>query len=380
MLEDEERGGRPRALLLSSVDIGSWQESHRREPLPGGDLPYGMGELRRSFDLAWEAARYDSSLGSRLTRTAAGAVRRLTPAYQGGLTAVRALAAHPGADVAVSAFENAGYGLASVQRALRGDRRVPHVMVICWLADDLRDFSPRRRRALGRVVSSAAALCVLSANQVPILCDGLGVDPTRLHVVPFGVDADHYSPHQVAEPPGGGGVVAVGSDSRRDYATLFRAVELSGVPVTLSCHPRNLAGLKVPERVTLVSLFGAKYRALLHSADLVVTPTVGPAYPSGQSVVLEAMAMRRPTLTTDSPAMRDYVTSGVHGALVPPRDPIALAEQMTALLDDEARRAQLADAGHERVRSEFTQARMWDAIAEVMRSASRGSAASRSRV
>ena len=57
-----------------------------------------------------------------------------------------------------------------------------------------------------------------------------------------------------------------------------------------------------------------------------MTPTIAPAYPSGQSVVLEAMSMGRATLTTDSPAMREYVADGVDGVLVRPRDPAHMAE------------------------------------------------------
>jgi glycosyltransferase involved in cell wall biosynthesis len=44
--------------------------------------------------------------------------------------------------------------------------------------------------------------------------------------------------------------------------------------------------------------------------------------------VLEAMAMGRPIITTDSPGCRETVQEGVNGYLVPPRDSAALADAM----------------------------------------------------
>ena len=49
--------------------------------------------------------------------------------------------------------------------------------------------------------------------------------------------------------------------------------------------------------------------------------------------VLEAMAMARPIITTDSPGCRETVRDGVNGFLVPPRNPSALAEAMMALIE-----------------------------------------------
>lgn len=42
----------------------------------------------------------------------------------------------------------------------------------------------------------------------------------------------------------------------------------------------------------------------------------------------EAMAMARPVITTDVPGCRETVVDGVNGFLIPPKDPVALAEAM----------------------------------------------------
>ena len=190
-------------------------------------------------------------------------------------------------------------------------------------------------------------------------------------MIPFGVDTRYYSPSAVDGPPGGAGVVAVGGDSRRDYATLIAAARIANLPITLVCYPRNITGLDLPPQVTLRSdIRHEEYRRLLLAADLVVTPTIAPAYPSGQSVVLEAMSMGRATLTTDSPAMREYVTDGVDGTLVPPGDPVHMADLIGDLLADEDRRQSLGTAAAKTARTFFDLEYLWQNVANLLNTAS----------
>ncbi|GAA1969454.1 hypothetical protein GCM10009798_32550 [Nocardioides panacihumi] len=359
----------PRALLLTMQDLGAWRAKADDGERPGGALPYGLDELSGDFDLVWD----ESYRHHRATAYAARAIdrgaRAAAPGLQGLVPAANGVRVRPRPDVALSVFENIGLGYARVQAVLPRDRRVAHVMMVCWLAEDATTMSGGQRRSVARSLRGASRIVVFSSNQVAALAD-LGADQERIDVVPFGVDADYYSPSRVASPPGGRGLVAVGSDSRRDYATLFAAAELAHVPVAVLCQPRNVEGLRPPPEVTLLhDVYDADYRRLLHEADLVVTTTTAPAYPSGQSVVLEAMAMGRATLTTDSPAMREYVHDGVTGVLSPPGDAPVLARHMTELLAAADRRESLGRAAGEDVRRRFTHRLMWRGVADVMRAA-----------
>ncbi len=228
-------------------------------------------------------------------------------------------------------------------------------------------MTPSQRTSIRRSMSSISRIVVFSANQVPILQDLLGVTPERLTVVPFAVDTQYYSVSQADGPGGGGGLVAVGGDSRRDYATLMDAVRIAGVPITVVCYPQNISGLKLPPQVKILSnVPHDEYRRLLLGADLVVTPTLAPAYPSGQTVVLEAMSMGRATLTTDSPAMREYVNDGVDGVLVPPRAPAEMAQMISDLLKDDDRRQSLGAAAAKTVHAYFDLEHMWQKMAELL--------------
>lgn len=67
----------------------------------------------------------------------------------------------------------------------------------------------------------------------------------------------------------------------------------------------------------------------LHECRFYVLPSYREGTPRS---VLEAMATRRPILTTDVPGCRETVVHGINGFLVPPRDSQALAEAMCKLI------------------------------------------------
>jgi teichuronic acid biosynthesis glycosyltransferase TuaC len=85
------------------------------------------------------------------------------------------------------------------------------------------------------------------------------------------------------------------------------------------------------------------------AADAVVLPSWSEGYPN---VLVEAIACGRPVVATDVGGAGEIVT-GANGVLVPPRDPVALAAGITAVLARHWDAAALAR----------DMARGWDAVA-----------------
>ena len=91
-------------------------------------------------------------------------------------------------------------------------------------------------------------------------------------------------------------------------------------------------------------------RELLAMADIVVLPS----YREGFSrVLLEAAAMGKPMVTTDTTGCRDVVDDGENGLLVPVRDAVTLASAVEKLLASPALRAQMGDAARRKALREF---------------------------
>ena len=66
------------------------------------------------------------------------------------------------------------------------------------------------------------------------------------------------------------------------------------------------------------------------------------------SALLEAMAAGLPVIVTDSPGCADFVREEDSGWIVPPGDPGALAEKMTAVLQSAEARSDLSARSYRR--------------------------------
>ncbi len=80
-----------------------------------------------------------------------------------------------------------------------------------------------------------------------------------------------------------------------------------------------------------------------------------PSREEGMSIaLLEAMALGLPVVATDIPGNRGLVDDGVHGRLVPPEDPQALAEAILKRWYDNPEAVQMAEVARRRVVENFS--------------------------
>jgi glycosyltransferase involved in cell wall biosynthesis len=70
--------------------------------------------------------------------------------------------------------------------------------------------------------------------------------------------------------------------------------------------------------------------------------------------ILEAMARRRPVVASAVGGIPEVITSGVDGLLVPPEDPVALAEAVGSLLADASLRGRIGEAGYRTVAERYS--------------------------
>jgi glycosyltransferase involved in cell wall biosynthesis len=85
---------------------------------------------------------------------------------------------------------------------------------------------------------------------------------------------------------------------------------------------------------------------------------------------MEAGACGCAIVATDSGGIRDFVENGVTGLLSRPKDPLALAENMSRLLGDEELRVRLATAGNDRMKH-FTWERSATSLEEFIKASLR---------
>jgi glycosyltransferase involved in cell wall biosynthesis len=329
-------------VVLKSPDFGD--PSRRDEPLPyRADRLHDLG-----FDLVWDDRR--NHLSGRRALLVARTESLVTPWLQAWYLR-RAIRRAP---ATLAFFESEGHSVALARLLGLGRRRVL-VIMSCWLADLAPGLGRVRRTLYRRLYRHVDAVTVFSANQVPILIEQLGVPPDRVKVVPFGVDLDELT---ALAPTDGDYLLAVGRDSARDWPTLFAGVAGSGRRVIVLARASRLPATPPPAELELRGYVERPgYLELLAGCAGVLIVTREAAYPSGQTVMLEALALGKRCVVTDTAAMRSF------GASLPARwVPVGDAAALRSAIDGiDTQPAPAVDPALLDARS------MWDAVAAVLR-------------
>jgi glycosyltransferase involved in cell wall biosynthesis len=186
-----------------------------------------------------------------------------------------------------------------------------------------------------------------------------------------GIDLETWSPAPGRLPrklriPAGAPVVSISGALR---ATKGHALAIAAWHSVLSRVPeaRLLIVGDGPERATLrrqVQRAGLQHRVVLagridderervdivRASDIALLPSYGEALPMA---LIEASACARPVIATDVGGVREVVSDGVSGILVPPGEIPAIADALIGLLEDPQLGAPMGKAGRTLVQDRF---------------------------
>jgi len=250
--------------------------------------------------------------------------------------------AHQPTEVASLAARALGVGYSFSVHALDA-RKVP--------PDDL----ARRARAAAGVVA-----CNTDVAQ------HVAVPGARVSLLPHGVDLTRFGPRPHSKNDGRLRILAVGRFvEKKGFPTLLDAVARLQVPAVLRIVGTGVGQVSMEESIErhdlgeTVELVGRRSHLELPDeyawADVVAVPSVVDRNGDRDglpNVTLEAMACRRPLVVSDVSALGATVRAAGSGLVVPPRDPAALAEALTALTAPSLR-AELATAGRRHVEAHY---------------------------
>jgi colanic acid/amylovoran biosynthesis glycosyltransferase len=233
------------------------------------------------------------------------------------------------------------------------------------------------RDGLQVTLSRAAAVhCVSKAIEAE--AKAYGFDPAKSRVIHPAVDPDKFFPRAGARIVAGPRrVIAVGSLSwKKGFEYALRAVRLArdaGVDLELEIigdgvdRQRLLFGIQDLGLSSCVRLSGRLPAdgvcERLQNADLFLLSSVSEGI---SNAVLEAMATGLPVVTTDCGGMREAVSDGVEGFVVPTRDVRQMAAALGRLAGDAELRVRMGAAARVRVLKEFTLAGQVRAFTELL--------------
>lgn len=191
----------------------------------------------------------------------------------------------------------------------------------------------------------------------PTYARELGIPSERMQWIGFKCNNFERVEH-VPQPSLDGDYVLACGQSYRDYPTFLAAmarVNLPGLVVLppgsgLSVHGSWFGEGAVPPNVRVEQHRGDRtsWDRFLAKARLVVLPLRGDTIqPAGISVCLEAMALGKPIVISESPLTRGGMFGPPVACTVPSGDPQALARAIDRLWHERETRAELARAGSE---------------------------------
>lgn len=212
--------------------------------------------------------------------------------------------------------------------------------------EGLRDSAEKHARK-DEEISLADHIFVASSFTRVSLTDHFGKD-LKIVTIPYGCPEPQVTRPSSREPSAPLHLFYAGHlAQRKGIADLIAAVELLSIDWRLT-----LAGPRPREAPASLDRFLADPRCnwlgvvphltlleKMAQAHLFVFPSIVEGF---GMVITEALASGLPVITTPNTAGPDILTEGHDGYIVPIRDPVALAERITALSEDEDLRAAMA--------------------------------------
>ena len=188
--------------------------------------------------------------------------------------------------------------------------------------------------------------------------------PGYYNIIPNGIDIDHWANPDLAPVPeleGTTNILYVGrAEKRKGLAYLIRAFGMVNArnPETrlIVVGPDSRARRRYEASVVRSGQRGiifvpqqtyADLPRYHHSSHIMCSPALGNE--SQGYVLLEGMAAGIAVVASNIEGYASVITHGVDGLLVRPKDTMDLADALTALVRDPARRAALAAAGRKQV-------------------------------
>lgn len=258
-----------------------------------------------------------------------------------------------------------------------------HVVPGASLADGGSRLGAAARGLVDRGTRSHVDRFVAVSGAVEHALTGAGVDPSRITIVPNGIDAD-----AVRREAANGARVALpdtytgpligfvgrlepvkGPDVFVRMATLVAEQRpdagfvLAGSGSQLQALRRQAESLGLAERLFIPGAV-ASIPPLLRRLSVLVMPSRSEAF---GLVAAEALALEVPVVAARVGGLTDLVVDSVTGLLADADDPHAFAAAALELLDDRERALGMARAGRARVDAEFTATRMVDGYLKVYR-------------
>ncbi|MEA3353773.1 MAG: glycosyltransferase, partial [Campylobacterota bacterium] len=207
----------------------------------------------------------------------------------------------------------------------------------------------------------------ISRYDYKILQDKLA--PSHHYLVEFGIDTDFWKSGEEVEEEY---YFAIGMDKSRDWDTLIESFRNRKEKLVMI---NNKEHKNLPSNITHIngsyyknsSLSDEDIRDYYKKAKAVIIPLVETGQPSGQSVCLQAMAMKKPIIITDTSGLwSKKLKDKENSFLVNVKDSKRINDAIEFIEQDKGKAKEIAMNGYELVHKNFTYNQFVEKLEEII--------------
>lgn len=212
------------------------------------------------------------------------------------------------------------------------------------------------------LLNKADYILALSDYEKELLIRTFNINREKVKVFYFGADLNYWNKNKIPaqkKPPEF--VLTIGNDMHRDYDMLINYYALK-IPLKLVTKKINIDKQRQVNKDNLfqqyLKISNEKLREFYSLSKFVVIPLKTTYATSGLSTILQALAMEKPVLVANAPALRELFTDYQHVLYYETGNYQSFQRKLKEINDNQKLRNQLAKNGRKLVEEKFNSQNM----------------------
>jgi glycosyltransferase involved in cell wall biosynthesis len=248
---------------------------------------------------------------------------------------------------------------------LFGFRKPKWVLYDYSLVGLLGETKTIKQKLLAYIIRHTAGIITLSKVEADRLVEKFPLLEGKVEFIRYGCDTEYFKPRNLPEQHV---ILTVGYDPGRDYATLFEATKDLGVKVVVTkSHRTKSMPAVLPAHVEVRAFTDAELLEQYSVSKKIVIPldTRGGINDAmGCSTLVEAMAMGKAVVASQTFTLESYIANGINGVTVPQRNVGEMKNAISDLLSNDTKRKEMGARAREFMEKECTADKIAKQMAE----------------
>jgi len=221
-----------------------------------------------------------------------------------------------------------------------------------------------------KLLNQAEIILTLSVFEKELLIKLYQLNPQKVQVLYFGADLNFWNIKNLKKEGVGDYVITAGNDMHRDYNLLINGYNLN-IPLKLITRVLNKEQLKKINNNLLFEYYqeinNILLRQLFYQAKFAIIPQTTTSATSGLSTTLQLLALGKPVLIADAPALKELFQDYQHVLYYQTANLSSFQEKIYELNNNKKLRERLSNNGKKLIEEKFNSKNMGKNILKIIK-------------